>query len=233
MNWGVIVDNWALYAGGAGVTLELLVLALAAGLAAALPLALLRSLPSPWVWRPVWCFTYVVRGTPLLVQLFLLYYGLAQFEAVRESALWPALRSAWFCAIAAFAINTCAYTTEILHGAIKAVPPGEVEAARAYGMSRLQMLRRIVLPQALRRALPAYSNEVVLMLHATALASVVTLHDLTGVAREVNAVHYLPFEAFIAAAIGYLLITLVLVAAFHAAERRWLQPMAAHTRQNA
>ena len=224
MNVQVMWDSLPQYAAGAVTTLLLLVLALAIGLAAALPLAVLRSLPSAWAWRPVWGFTYVIRGTPLLVQLFLLYYGLAQFEVVRASALWPLLKSAWFCAVAAFAINTCAYTTEILHGAIKAVPAGEVEAARALGMGRWQALRRIVLPSALRRCLPAYSNEVVLMLHGTALASVVTLHDLTGVAREVNSVHYLPFEAFITAALCYLLITVVLVGAFQLAERRWLRP---------
>ncbi len=224
MNLGVIGESLPLYLAGAGTTLQLLFAALAIGLAAALPLAVLRSLPSPWAWRPVWLFTYVIRGTPLLVQLFLLYYGLAQFEAVRASVLWPLLKSAWFCAVAAFAINTCAYTVEILHGAIKAVPPGEVEAARALGMGRWQALRRIVLPGALRRSLPAYSNEVVLMLHGTALASVVTLHDLTGVAREVNAIHYLPFEAFVTAALCYLVITMVLVGAFQWAERRWLRP---------
>lgn len=226
MNLEVIWQSLPMYAGGAWVTLQLLVLALVAGGIAALPLAVLRSLPSPWAWRPVWAFTYVIRGTPLLVQLFLLYYGLAQFEAVRESALWPALKSPWFCAIAALAINTAAYTAEILHGAIKAVPAGEVEAARAYGFSRWGTFGRVLLPQAMRRALPAYGNEVVLMLHATALASVVTLHDLTGVAREVNSVHYLPFEAFITAAACYLVITFVLVALFHAAERRWLAPLA-------
>lgn len=221
--WGSLPQ----YAGGALVTLQLLALALAIGLAAALPLAVLRSLPSAWAWRPVWCFTYVVRGTPLLVQLFLLYYGLAQFAWIRESIAWPWLKSAWFCAVLAFAINTCAYTIEILHGAIQAVPSGEVEAARALGMGRWQALRRIVLPSALRRSLPAYGNEVVLMLHGTALASVVTLHDITGVAREVNSVHYLPFEAFVTAALFYLLITGVLVGAFQWAERRWLQPFAA------
>ena len=225
MNLQVIADSLPLYAAGAWVTLQLLVVALALGLAAALPLAVLRSLPSPWVWRPVWCFTYVIRGTPLLVQLFLLYYGLAQFEWVRQSAAWPWLSSAWFCAVAAFAINTCAYTTEILHGAMKAVPAGEVEAAQALGMSRWVMLRRIVLPSAFRRSLPAYGNEVVLMLHGTSLASVVTLLDLTGAAREFNSTHYLPFEAFLTAAVLYLLITFVLVALFRAAERRWLLPL--------
>lgn len=225
MEWGVVQNSLPQYLSGALVTLQLLVLACGLGLAAALPLAMLRSLPSPWAHKPVWLFTYVIRGTPMLVQLFLLYYGLAQFEAVRASVLWPWLSSAWFCAVLAFAVNTCAYTTEILHGAMKAVPSGEIEAAKALGMSRWVMLRRIVLPSAFRRALPAYGNEVVLMLHGTSLASVVTLYDLTGAARELNSVHYLPFEAFITAAVFYALITAVLVALFRAAERRWLQPM--------
>ena len=225
MEWGVVQDSLPQYLSGALVTLQLLLLACGLGLAAALPLAMLRSLPSPWVHKPVWLFTYVIRGTPMLVQLFLLYYGLAQFEAVRASVFWPWLSSAWFCAVLAFAVNTCAYTTEILHGAMKAVPAGEIEAAKALGMSRWVMLRRIVLPSAFRRALPAYGNEVVLMLHGTSLASVVTLYDLTGAARELNSVHYLPFEAFITAAVFYAVITAVLVALFRAAERRWLQPM--------
>lgn len=225
MEWGVVQDSLPQYMSGALVTLQLLLLACGLGLAAALPLAMLRSLPSPWVHKPVWLFTYVIRGTPMLVQLFLLYYGLAQFEAVRASVFWPWLSSAWFCAVLAFAVNTCAYTTEILHGAMKAVPAGEIEAAKALGMSRWVMLRRIVLPSAFRRALPAYGNEVVLMLHGTSLASVVTLYDLTGAARELNSVHYLPFEAFITAAVFYAVITAVLVALFRAAERRWLQPM--------
>jgi arginine/ornithine transport system permease protein len=225
VNTEAITESLPLYMSGLWATLQLLALALVIGLAAALPLAMLRTLPSPWLWRPVWGFTYMIRGTPLLVQLFLLYYGLAQFEAVRASPLWPWLSSAWFCAVAAFAINTAAYTTEILAGAMRAVPAGEIEAARSLGMSRLLLFRRIVLPSAFRRALPAYGNEVVLMLHGTSLASVVTLLDLTGAAREVNARYYAPFEAFITAAVFYLGVTLVVVALFHQAERRWLQPM--------
>lgn len=225
MNFDAIAESLPLYASGAFTTLQLLVAALAIGLLLALPLAMLRSLPSPWASKPVWLFTYVIRGTPMLVQLFLLYYGLAQFDAVRESALWPWLSKAWFCAIAAFAINTGAYTTEILHGAMKAVPAGEIEAAKALGMSRWTLLRRIVLPSAFRRSLPAYGNEVVLMLHGTSLASIVTIADLTGAAREVNSTYYLPFEAFITAALFYLVITFVLVALFRAAERRWLAPL--------
>ncbi len=227
MDFDVILDSLPMYGQGALVTLALLALSLGFGMLLALPLAMLRSLPSPWAWRPVWAFTYVMRGTPLLVQVFLLYYGLAQFEIVRDSALWPLLRSAWFCAVAAFVLNTGAYTTEILYGAMRAVPGGEVEAAKALGMSRWTTFRRIILPSAFRRSLPAYGNEVVLMLHATSLASTVTLYDLTGAAREVNSRFYMPFEAFITAGVCYLLLTFVLVALFRAAEARWLTPLTA------
>jgi arginine/ornithine transport system permease protein len=222
-----MIEAWPQWLSGLWTTLRLLLAALVVGGLAAVPLAVLRSLPQPWLSRPVWGFTYAIRGTPMLVQLFLLYYGLAQFAVVRESVLWPWLSSAWFCAIAAFAINTCAYTTELLAGAIRALPHGEVEAAKALGMSRFVMLRRIVLPSAFRRALPGYGNEVVMMLHGTSLASVVTLMDLTGAARELNARHYLPFESFITAALLYLALTLVLVALFRAAEQRWLLPLRA------
>jgi len=224
MNLDVIVESLPVYLSGAWTTLQLLLISLLLGLALALPLAVLRSLGG-WPSRVVWAYTYVFRGTPMLVQLFLIYYGLAQFEAVRNSIAWPWLSSAWFCACLSFVLNTAAYTTEIIAGAIRALPAGEIEAAQALGMSRAVMLRRIVLPQALRRALPAYGNEAILMLQGTSLASVVTLMDLTGAARQVNATHYLPFEAFITAAVFYLALTLLLVALFHKAEARWLKPL--------
>jgi arginine/ornithine transport system permease protein len=221
VSFDAIVDNLPLYLSGAWTTLRLLAMSLVLGLLAAIPLGVLRASSRRRWWMPVWCFTFVIRGTPLLVQLFLLYYGLAQFEAVRASLLWPLLSSAWFCAVAAFAINTCAYTTEIIAGAIRTTPPGEIEAARSVGMPWLLMVRRILLPSALRRALPGYGNEVVLMLHATSLASIVTLLDLTGVARDVNSRFFLPFPAFITAALFYLAITFALVALFRRAEARW------------
>ena len=229
MSAQALFDSWPLYAAGAWTTVQLLLCSLLIGLLFALPLAVLRTRPSRWLNLPVRAFTYVIRGTPMLVQLFLLYYGLAQFEVVRNSALWPWLSSAWFCAVAAFAINTCAYTTELLAGAIRALPVGEIEAGLAFGLSRWQLLRRIVLPSAIRRSLPAYGNEVVMLLHGTSLASVVTLMDLTGAAREVNARYYLPFTAFGTAALIYLLLTFALVALFHAAERRWLAPLRPHS----
>lgn len=223
MNFEVIWDSLPQYWQAAWVTLQLLFMALLIGLTVAIPLAVLRAANNPWFSKPIWFFTYLIRGTPMLVQLFLIYYGAGQFEWIRESFAWSYLSSAWFCAVLAFAINTCAYTTEMLAGAIKATPIGEVEAAISMGMSRVRMFVRILLPAAFRRALPAYSNEVIMMLHGTSLASTVTIMDLTGVAREVNSRHYLPYEAFIIGALFYLAMTFVLVGIARLAEKHFLK----------
>lgn len=225
MSFEAIGENFPLYLSGLLVTLKLLALSLGTGLALAVPLALVRTVSRGWASRAVWVYTYAFRGTPMLVQLFLCYYGLAQFDAVRESWAWPWLSSATFCAWLTFSLNTAAYTTEIIAGSIRALPAGEIEAAKSLGMSRGLMLRRIVLPAALRRALPAYGNEAIFMLHGTSLASVVTLLDVTGAAREVNAKYYLPFEAFITAGAFYFVLTVGLVGLFRWAENRWLKPM--------
>ena len=225
-DYQMIWENLPLYWGGVLVTVKILLISLAFGLSLALPLALMRVSKSPWVNFPAWLYTYVIRGTPMLVQLFLIYYGLAQFEFIRDSFMWPYFSSATFCACLAFAINTSAYTAEILAGSLKATPPGEIEAAKAMGMSRAKLYRRILLPSALRRALPQYSNEVIMMLHATSLASLVTLIDITGAARTVSAQYYMPFEAFITAGLFYLALTFILVRLFKLAERRWLVYMA-------
>ena len=145
-DYNVILENLPLYFGGVLVTLKILLISLACGLALAIPLGLMRVSKSPLINFPAWLYTYVIRGTPMLVQLFLIYYGLAQFEAVRESVLWPYFSSATFCACLAFAINTSAYSAEILAGSLKATPHGEIEAAKAMGMSRFKLYRRILLP---------------------------------------------------------------------------------------
>lgn len=225
-DYTVIYENLPLYFSGVLVTLKLLAISLAVGLLVAVPLALMRVSKQPMVNFPAWLYTYVIRGTPMLVQLFLIYYGLAQFDAVRASWLWPYLSNATFCACVAFAINTSAYTAEILAGSLKATPHGEIEAAKAIGMSRAKLYRRILLPSALRRALPQYSNEVIMMLHTTSLASTVTLVDITGAARTIYSQYYLPFEAFITAALFYLCLTFILVRLFKLAERRWLAYLA-------
>ncbi len=222
MDFQLIKDSLPEFAVGIQTTLWLLLLSLAAGFALSIPLAMARVSRRAWLSRPVWLFTYVIRGTPLLVQLFLLYHGLAQFEVVRESAAWPLLKSAWFCAWLAYVVNTTAYTTEIFAGALKATPIGEIEAARAYGLSGFTLYRRILLPGALRRALPQYSNEVVGLMHATAIASTVTLVDITRVARDVYANHLVVVESFGVAAVIYFILTFAIAGLFKLMERRFL-----------
>lgn len=215
------------YFDGMQVTMLLMVLSLASGFALSVPLAIARVSSRPWLAMPVWFFTYVMRGTPLLVQLFVVYYGFAQFDLLRESWLWAWFKNAWFCAWFAFTLNTTAYTTEIFAGAIRATPIGEIEAARGFGLSGLTLYRRILLPSALRRALPQYSNEVVGIMHATAIASTVTLVDITRVARDVYAEYLLPAEAFGTAAAFYFVLTFGLVGLFKLAERHWLRHLRA------
>jgi histidine transport system permease protein/arginine/ornithine transport system permease protein len=227
MDTHVVTGNLAEFAAGAWLTLHLVALSCLAGLAVAIPLAVVRVSRNPWVAGPVGVYTYFFRGTPMLVQLLLIYYGLAQFQWLQDqwqaaNPFWLLFREPYFCALLAFALNTCAYTTEIVAGSIRNVPHGEIEAARAVGMSQLTLLRRIVLPSALRRAIPAYSNEVILMLQGSAIASAVTLVDITGAARNVYSRHFAPFEAFVFAGLIYLVLTFALVAAFRLAEQRWL-----------
>jgi arginine/ornithine transport system permease protein len=230
IDWSVIAASLPEFAQGLKTSLVLLLLSVATGFALSVPLAVARVSSRAWLSKPVWFFTYVVRGTPLLVQLFIVYYGFAQFPALRESVLWPLLREAWFCAWLAFGLNTTAYTTEIFAGALRATPSGEVEAARAYGLGGLKLYTRILLPSALRRALPQYSNEVVGMLHATAIASTVTLVDVTRVARDVYANHLLPVEAFGTAAVIYFVLTFSLVGLFKLLEWRFLRHLRADRR---
>lgn len=229
MNWAVLWEpqNLALFGQGIVTTLWLLLASLASGGVLALVLALL--LTGPWVgarWV-VGAFTYVMRGTPLLIQVYLIYYGLAQLEWIQQrwDSVWPwtYFKEPFFCALLAFALNTAAYTAEMLAGAIRETSAGEIEAAQAYGMSRWQVMLRIVLPSALRRTLPAYSNEVVMMLHSTSLASAVpSMLDVTAAASRIYADYYLPFEAYLGAAAIYLTASFALIGLFRLAERHWL-----------
>lgn len=229
MDWSVVAESLPQYLEGLRTTLLLLGISLLSSFALAVPLSVARVSSNALLSRPVWLFTYVLRGTPLLVQLFILYHGLAQFEAVRDSLLWPLLRSPWFCAWLAFTLNSTAYTTEIFAGALKATPLGEVEAARSYGLSGFTLYRRVLLPGALRRALPQYSNEVVGLMHATAIASTVTLVDITRVARDVYANSLLVAESFGVAAVFYFALTFSLVGLFKWLERRFLRHLRPQT----
>ena len=221
MDFSVVAGSLGLYLEGLWTTVWLVAVSLVLGLCLAVPLAILRTASNPLLSGPVWAYTYFFRGTPQLVQLYMIYYGAGQFAGIRDSVAWALLSQAWFCALLAFTLNTAAYTTEILRGAIDTTPAGEVEAAKACGMSRSLMLRRIILPSAFRRALPAYGNEVIFVLHGSSIASVVTILDLTGIARLVNSRFYTPYEAFLTAAVFYLGLTFLIVWLFRLVERRW------------
>jgi histidine transport system permease protein len=208
---------------GVAMTLWLLATSLAIGFCMALPLAIARNARNPIIRGPVWIYTFVFRGTPLYVQLIVFYTGIYSLHFVHEVApLNDVFRSGLYCTILAFGLNTAAYTTEIFAGAIKATPFGEVDAARSLGMSMPVMYRRIIIPGALRRALPAYSNEVILMLHSTTLAFTATVPDILKVANDANSATYDPFDAFGIAAVLYLVISFTLIAGFRRVERRVL-----------
>ncbi len=165
-------------------------------------------------------YVFVFRGSPLLVQMFLVYYGLGQVPAIRHSLAWPVLRDPFACAVLSLALCTTAYTAEIFRGGVLAVPDREIEAARACGMSGVLLLRRIVAPVALRHALPGYSTEIVLMMKSTALASLVTVWEVTGVAQRIIAQTYRTMEVFLCAAAIYLLLNFVIFRMLGLLERR-------------
>ncbi|CAO3408188.1 ABC transporter permease [Azospirillum largimobile] len=209
MNWQLMWDSLPRMLGGLSLTLQLIVGSLALGALVAFGVALLRLSGNRVVETLAAAYVFVFRGTPLLVQIFLVYYGLGQFEFIRESILWPFLREPYWCAILALTLNTGAYTSEVLRGAILSVPQGQVEAARACGMSRALAFRRIVLPVAIRQMLPAYGNEVILMVKATSLASTITLMEVTGIARRMIAQTFAVFELFIVAGAIYLALNFI------------------------
>lgn len=223
IDWALIAESLPAYWRGLQVSLLLMLICVSASFVLSVPLAIARVSPNPWLAKPVFLYTYVMRGTPLLVQLYMIYFGLAQFEWMRESAAWPLFRNAWFCAWLAFALNSTAYTTEILAGALRQTPNGELEAARSLGMSTAKIYRRILLPSAIRRALPQYGNELVMVMHATSIASAVTIVELTRTARDVYYNNLAPLEAFGLVAVFYFAITFILVGIVKLLERRFLK----------
>lgn len=209
---------------GLTMTLWLFVVSMVLGLLLSLPLALARTSRHAWLRLPVQLYTFVFRGTPLYIQLLICYTGLYSLQVVREHMLLDQFfRNALNCTLLAFVLNTCAYTVEIFAGAIRNLPAGELEAAQAYGLRGWKLNLFLVLPAALRRSLPAYSNELILMLHATSLAFTATVADILKVARDANAATFLTFQAFGVAALLYMLLSFALVGLFRLAERRWMR----------
>lgn len=200
----LILTSLPQIAAGIGLTLKLLFLSMTLGLMLAIVILLLRISGRRYLVWPAMAYIYFLRGTPILVQIFIIYHGLPQFEAVRESIFWPILRQPFGCCVLALTLNSSAYISEILRGGVLGVDKGVNEAARALGLSPRQRFVYITTPIAVRLALPAYSNEFISMMKATALASTVTLMEITGVARTIVSKTFAPFEIFIAAALIYL-----------------------------
>lgn len=223
MNFQMILESFPMLLEGVRLTLELALLSVSTGLMLAIGLTAARQSRFVALQLLAKGYVFIFRGTPLLVQLFLLYYGLSQFDAVRTSIFWVVLRDPFWCSTIALALNTAAYVSEIIRGGVLSVPSGHIEAAHAVGMSRLAIVRRVVIPVAARQALPAYGNELILMIKATSLASTVTLLEVTGIARQIISRTYAVFEVFIAAGVIYLLINMVAVVAVHIADA-WLHP---------
>lgn len=205
-------------------TLGLFFASLALGLCLSLIVVALRVSRYPWLSYPARGYIALFRGTPLLVQMFLIYYGLGQFPAVRESVAWVVLRSPYACAVLSLALCTAGYTAEIIRGGVLSVPQGQVEAGLASGFSRWQLLRRIIGPITLRQALPAYSTEAVLLMKSTALASLVTVWDVTGVAQQIIQRSYRTLEVFACAALIYLVLNFLVVRAVSWLEHRLAIP---------
>ncbi|MCG7508623.1 ABC transporter permease [Mesorhizobium retamae] len=211
MDLTMMVEAAVVLSSGLKLTLTLTALALAAGFILSVPLAFVRAFARPALSLSVLAYTYVFRGTPMLVQLFLVYYGLGQIEAVRTSIFWVVLRDPFWCALLTFSLNSAAHTTEILCRGLQSVPKGMTEAAAALGLKRFQTARLVTFPIAFRISLPAYGNEVVGMIKGSSLASTVTLLEVTGMARQMVSTTFAPYEIFIVAGAIYLLLTSIAV----------------------
>ncbi|NCF83901.1 MAG: ABC transporter permease subunit [Proteobacteria bacterium] len=205
MDFELMAETLPRLLSGVPVTLTLVVSSLILGFVFAVILAQMRLSNNLLMSNVAYCYVYVFRSTPLLVQIFLIYYGSGQFREFLESVgLWYFLREPYFCAILALTMNTAAYTAEIIRGGILSVPWGQLEAGRAVGMSGVTLFRRIVFPVAIRQALPAYGNEIILMVKSTSLASTITILEVTGIAKKIIAATFAPMEVFIIAGAIYL-----------------------------
>jgi len=210
MDFAFLADVGERLLSGVPLTLELAGTSLGLGLVIALILAPMLHSGRPVLVWPIRGFVAAFRGTPLLVQIFLIYYGLGQFRPFfQEIGLWSVFRAPYWCAILALTLNTSAYATEIIRGGLQSVADGQIEAARACGMSRWLAYRRITLPIALRQALPSYGNEIILMIKGTSLASVITLAEVTGIAGQIISQTYRAIEVFACAGAIYLVMNFV------------------------
>ena len=210
MDFELMINSFPKLLNAAVITLKLLSVSLIVGLFIGLFFALLRLHKNIFINKFAYGYSYVFRGTPLLVQIFIIYFGLGQIESLRSSFLWVILKEPYWCAIIAFALNTGAYTSEILRSAFQTIKPGIIEAGKSLGISNKIIFYKVQIPIAIRQSLPAYGNEIILMLKGTSLASTVTLMDLTGVAKYIISTTFKPIEVFIVAGGIYLFMTFII-----------------------
>ena len=210
MDLELMVNSFPKLLSAAVITLKLLSVSLIIGLFIGLFFAILRLNKNIFINKFAYGYSYVFRGTPLLVQIFIIYFGLGQIEYLRSTVLWVILKEPYWCAIIAFALNTGAYTSEILRSAFQTIKPGIVEAGKSLGISNKVIFYKIQIPIAIRQSLPAYGNEIILMMKGTSLASTVTLMDLTGVAKYIISTTFKPIEVFIVAGGIYLFMTFII-----------------------
>ncbi len=210
MDFELMINSLPKLLNAAVVTLKLLSVSLIVGLFIGLLFAILRLNRNIFINKFAYGYSYVFRGTPLLVQIFIIYFGLGQIESLRSSFLWVVLKEPYWCAIIAFALNTGAYTSEILRSAFQTIKPGIIEAGKSLGISNKIIFYKVQIPIAIRQSLPAYGNEIILMLKGTSLASTVTLMDLTGVAKYIISTTFKPIEVFIVAGGIYLFMTFII-----------------------
>jgi len=210
MDLNLMIDSLPKLLSATLTTLKLLSLSLVFGLIIGLIFAIMRLSKNKFVSNFSYGFSYVFRGTPLLVQIFIIYFGLGQIEYLRTTFLWVILKEPYWCAIIAFSLNTGAYTSEILRSAFQTIKPGYIEAGKSLGISSKIIFYKIQVPIAIKQSLPAYGNEIILMLKGTSLASTVTLMDLTGVAKYIISTTFKPVEVFIVAGGIYLFLTFLI-----------------------
>ncbi len=210
MDLELMINSFPKLLNAALITLKLLSVSLIIGLFIGLFFAILRLNKNIFINRFAYGYSYVFRGTPLLVQIFIIYFGLGQIEYLRSTVLWVILKEPYWCAIIAFALNTGAYTSEILRSAFQTIKPGIIEAGKSLGISNKIIFYKIQIPIAIRQSLPAYGNEIILMMKGTSLASTVTIMDLTGVAKYIISTTFKPIEVFIVAGGIYLFMTFII-----------------------
>ena len=211
MDFSLVLKNFPIILAGFDETILLVIISLSSGFLISIFFALARTSKYKWLSNIIYSYIFVIRGTPLLVQIYLIYFGLGSIKAVRESIFWIILKEPFYCGILALVINTVAYTTEIIRGGLESISLGQKEACKSLGMNKFIMYYKIILPVAFRQALPAYGNEMILMVKATSLVSLTTYMEMTGIARNIMAKTFAPIEAFIAAGTIYLLLNFIVV----------------------